>query len=416
MVAGSVAATSYRSPYAKDRRAFSAPYNGPVIDVAIVGGGPAGLLAATRLAESGLDVLLFEEHAKVGEPTHCTGIVSLETAEYAKIPDELVLGRLQRARLVGPAGAEASHVWTAGGGEAILAMDRAAFDQGLARQAMEAGAVLSPGTAVTNVEVAEDGVSVETLAGTLRARACVLACGVSYRFQRTLGLGLPGAAIHTAQTEVDATPDDVVEVHFGRAVAPNGFVWTVPVMRDGRARLKVGVMATGNAGAYLERFLRRPDVEARLLAPAPPPVRRLLPLRPIARTVTERVLVVGDAGGFTKPTTGGGIFYSLLTASLAAETLIEGFNAGRLDEAFLARYEERWQQRLGNELRVGDWLRQLVTRCTDDEIERLVGALASQEAQALVQRTARFNWHRDLIVALARHPGVAALLFRTLFR
>src|SRR5207245_1902170 len=116
------------------------------IDVAIVGGGPAGLLAAARLAQSGLDVLLFEEHADIGEPAHCTGIVSLETAEYAKIPDDLVLGRISRARLVGPAGARATHVWTAQGAEAILAMDRAGFDQGLAREAMEAGAVLSLGT------------------------------------------------------------------------------------------------------------------------------------------------------------------------------------------------------------------------------------------------------------------------------
>jgi len=46
----------------------------------------------------------------------------------------------------------------------------------------------------------------------------------------------------------------------------------------------------------------------------------------------------------------------------------------------------------------------------------LVRVLASDDVRALVQRTARFNWHRDLIVTLVRHPGVAALLFRTLFR
>ena len=65
---------------------------------------------------------------------------------------------------------------------------------------------------------------------------------------------------------------------------------------------------------------------------------------------------------------------------------------------------------------MGDWLRSLVTRCADPEIDRLVRTLAADDVQALVQRTARFNWHRDLIVALARHPGIVALLFRTLFR
>jgi flavin-dependent dehydrogenase len=175
-------------------------------------------------------------------------------------------------------------------------------------------------------------------------------------------------------------------------------------------------MATGNAGACLDAFLARPEVRARLVEEPTRPVRRLLPLKPIARTCLDRVLVVGDAGGFTKPTTGGGIFYSLLTASLAASTLVEGFGQGRLDEAFLARYERRWQEELGADLRTGDWLRQIVTRCSDAEIDLLVRAVAGDDVQALIRRSGRFNWHRDLILALVRQPRVATLLFRTLFR
>lgn len=387
-----------------------------MIDVAIVGGGPAGLLTAARLAESGLDVLVLEEHATIGEPAHCTGIVSAEAAELTKIPDDIVLNRLSRARLIAPSGASTRHEWDAGGAEAILAIDRAAFDADLARRATAAGAVVCTGMRVQDVEIGANVVTVHTTARALRARACVLACGVSYRFQRQLGLGLPGQAIHTAQIEVAAVASDSVEVHFGRAVAPNGFAWAVPLVRGGCPRLKLGVMAAGNAGTYLEAFLAQPAVRARLLEAPPPPVRRLLPLRPIARTFTDRVLVVGDAGGFTKPTTGGGIFYSLLTASLAAETLVEAFSAGRLDEAALAGYEHRWQARLGGELRVAEWLRALVIRCSDAEIDRLLLALGADDLQPLIQHTARFNWHRELIVALVRQPRIATLLFRTLFR
>jgi flavin-dependent dehydrogenase len=145
-------------------------------------------------------------------------------------------------------------------------------------------------------------------------------------------------------------------------------------------------------------------------------VRRLLPLQPAPQTVADRLLLVGDAGGFTKPTTGGGIFYSLLTASLAADTLIEGFQAGRLDEGFLKRYEVRWETQLGPELRMSGWLRQFLVRCRDREIDELVRALGSDSVQDVIRRTARFNRHRDLIVALLREPGIASLLLKSLFR
>lgn len=125
---------------------------------------------------------------------------------------------------------------------------------------------------------------------------------------------------------------------------------------------------------------------------------------------------MGDAGGFTKPTTGGGIFYSLLTASLAAETLIEGFQQGRLDEAFLSRYEQRWRDRLEPELSTATWFRRLLTRLRDDEIDTVVRTLATNDIQALIRRKGRFNWHRDLIRALASQRTITRLLFRALFR
>jgi flavin-dependent dehydrogenase len=175
-------------------------------------------------------------------------------------------------------------------------------------------------------------------------------------------------------------------------------------------------MANTDAGAALERLLARPDVGARLRGRAGGAVRRLLPLTRIERSYGDRVLVIGDAGGFTKPTTGGGIFYSLLSASLAAETLVEAFQDGRLDAAGLARYERRWRQRLGQELRVAGWVRDIVGRLDDHEIDRLLEALARDDVQAVIRSTARFNWHAEVIVSLARQTGLVRLLLRALLR
>ncbi len=385
-------------------------------DVAVIGAGPAGLLAARRLAEAGLDVSVLEEHPAVGRPTHCTGVISLETAALAKIPDEIILKRLTHARLLSPGGARCDLRWHGEGSEEILVIDRDAFDRELAEQAAVAGALIETGARVDGLAVDDDGVSLTVGTRTVKARAVILACGVSYRFQRQLGLGLPGRLAHTAQIEVDAEAADVVELHFGRDVAPDGFLWTVPISRGGRPGLKIGVLTRGDAGVCLDRFLARPEVRARLLSTPRRPVRRLLPLQPIAKTYAERLLVVGDAGGFTKPTTGGGIYYSLLSASLAVETLLEAFDEGALDEERMSRYETRWQAELGQEFRVAGWLRQFLTRRSDADIDRLVRASSSDAVQAVICRTARFNRHRGVILALLREPGIASMLLRSLFR
>lgn len=387
-----------------------------MIDLAIVGAGPAGLHTATTCAAAGLEVVVFEEHATIGHPAHCTGIVSMETANLAKIPDEIVLARVTSAHMRSPGGRCASLQWEDFSDDQILAIDRAAFDAELASAAATAGATVRTHARVDEISVGPDGVDLSIRHERIRARVCVLACGVAYRFQRQLGLGLPGQIVHTAQVEVDAGPVEAVELYFGRDVAPEGFIWSVPVVRDGRSRLKIGAMARGDAARHLQAFLDRRGVREQLTEPPGKPVRRLLPLRPIPKTYSDRVLAVGDAGGFTKPTTGGGIFYSLLTATRAAETLAEAFGAGRFDGAFLGRYETRWQADLGQELRVADWLRGVVSKCTDRDMDELVDAMASDDVKAVIARTARFNWHRDFILAMVRQRGIKSLLFRLLFR
>jgi hypothetical protein len=81
-----------------------------------------------------------------------------------------------------------------------------------------------------------------------------------------------------------------------------------------------------------------------------------------------------------------------------------------------ARYEKRWQDRLGQELRVADWLRGVVAGSSDTEIDALVAALGSDDVQAVIRRTVRFNWHRDVILAMLRQRGIKSLLVRALFR
>ena len=61
--------------------------------------------------------------------------------------------------------------------------------------------------------------------------------------------------------------------------------------------------------------------------------------RPIARTFADRVLAIGDAAGIVKATTGGGIYYSLVSAAAAAEVLAPALRRDALGARVLQAYE-----------------------------------------------------------------------------
>ena len=142
------------------------------------------------------------------------------------------------------------------------------------------------------------------------------------------------------------------------------------------------------------------------------PRQKILPLGPIDRTYADRVVVLGDAAGLVKPTTGGGIYYSLVSAAAAADVLAGALAAGDLRASALAPYETQWRRRLGPELRWQLVLRRIAERLTDEDIDGLFDLAHTDGIMPLVRKTAAFNHHREFIMALLKHPPARRVLYR----
>jgi flavin-dependent dehydrogenase len=249
-------------------------------DVLVVGGGPAGLYAAGRLARAGVSTIVCEEHPVIGQPVHCTGVLSAGSFDELELPRTSILNPLTTVRLVSPAGLEVRY--TPPSLQAVV-IDRVRFDQQLAADAQAAGADLRVNTRVSALDVTPRGVRVKAAGETIEARLVLIAAGASYMLQRRLGLGLPRAYLHTAQRELPARTAGDVEIHFGRAIAPGGFAWAVPVQRPTGVFARVGVMSMGQpAGWYRSMIGRLADWGVD--ADGARPRLKVLPLRSIART------------------------------------------------------------------------------------------------------------------------------------
>jgi len=337
---------------------------------------------------------LIEEHPAVGTPTHCSGKLQVHAFREFQLPQHLILNTLRAGAFYAPNGALVkvrrplpdSHV-----------VDRDTFDRWLAEEAQRSGAELMLGTRVLAAERQNGTLRVtgaragKTL--TLTTRVIIDAEGARPVLPRTLGVSLPRRWVNGLQYQmanIDLEEEDCPEIYLGAEAAPGFFAWLMPLGgRRGRVGLCVDPLIAPRAPVhYLEhiirehpvasRRLRRAIIERKLAGPIP----LLGAHRP---SVTEGLLLVGDAAGHVKATSGGGIYFAMLAGRLAAHAAAEYVGG---DHQALGRYEDTWSRRFGRELRVTAVARRVLNQLTDAEVNRLVGAIRDDLVltQAIEQR------------------------------
>jgi geranylgeranyl reductase family protein len=374
-------------------------------DAVVIGAGPGGLWTAAALASHGHDVVVLEEHEHVGRPVHCTGVLGMEAFQELGLSRSTILSTSTTAAFRHEDGepviVESDRVMAA-------VVDRASFDADLAFRATAAGADVRTGARVDHLQVNDDGVAVRVRGWDhpVRARLCILACGAQYRFNRELGLGVPRAHVQTAQIEMPFPAQPRIDVRVGRTVAPGGFAWLVPFERNGVSHARLGLLCDADAARRFRVFVANHLAAAGVDSARVPDARlKMLPLGPVRRTVADRVMAVGDAAGMVKPTTGGGIYYAMLSGQMAAEVGDGALRRDALRARDLRPYEDAWRQRLGPDIRAGLAFRALGTRIGDRGLRALVEVARVDGIVPLLKEHADFNWHRGAALALLRHPA-----------
>src|SRR5262249_59267912 len=142
--------------------------------------------------------------------------------------------------------------------------------------------------------------------------------------------------------------------------------WAVPVLRPEGEFVRVGVMGSHDIMKCYARVLARLRDDWGIVGADLRPRQKILPLGTISRTYGDRLLAIGDAAGLVKPTTGGGIHYSIVSAALAADVAADALHRDRLDAETLSLYERRWRAELDEEFGAQQGLRDVVTNLRDD--------------------------------------------------
>jgi len=388
--------------------------SGQFYDVIIVGAGPTGSYAAYELSSSGYDVAVFEQKSAPGLDVCCTGIISTKCFQSLDLKQDMILTKVKSAKFFSPSGRclrlQSKNVQA-------YVVNRLLLDKVLASKAQSQGAQYFFSSRVINIIPGKDSIQAEASCFGDRkifsARAVVLANGFMPKLPRKLGLGKIKNFLVGAQGEVEAKNVDEPEIYFGQEIAPGAFAWLIPThVRNSTNKAYVGLLATSQARLHLQKFLNNLFDQGRITSQEVKIEQKSIPVGTLTRSYRDRVLVIGDAAGQVKPTTGGGIYFGHIGAKIAARVLDEALSSDNLTAGQLSHYQKQWQAKMGKELSRGYRARWAYTKLSDRQIEGIFNALdSSGMAEAsLNSGNFSFDWHSNFILSILKHSSAYPLL------
>jgi geranylgeranyl reductase len=298
--------------------------------VLVVGGGPAGSVAAKFLAAHGIDTLLVERDFSFVKP--CGGGIPSTVFPELGIPEAQVKKHVHSLKVVSPQG-DNLQVRLDGGSIAIV--ERGEFDHALRMEAEKAGAHLleaefrsieNSGRTVT----AHLALKQPPRDMTVQADYVIAADGVNSRVRSALKIR-SSPSVFTVSGKTKSLDADACEFWFGSSHAPRTYSWVFP-QKEG---VSAGTGAFGHAGirSLWQNFLTRRGMNAEI------PLRGYrIPLWQGDLYHSGRILFAGDAAGQVMPFTCEGIYYAMKSGEFAAMAVL----AGKTGD-----YRKLWHKRFG---------------------------------------------------------------------
>lgn len=336
------------------------------VEVLVVGGGPAGSVAARRLAQHNREVVIVEKNPQRAKP--CGGGIPSTAFHDLDIPLKVKYVSVNKIRIHSPSD-RVLEIGLEGG--SIILVNRREFDSCLRDIALSAGAELIEGT-LTDIKKKKRGLiaSVKTPGGVVYVEAdyLIAADGINSTTRILMSIK-PNQYVYTLSGKFDDISTDACEFWFSQVHAPNGYSWVFPFISG--VSIGTGTFHPKEARHYLKRFLIRRFNRDDIMKD----IRQLrgykIPYWSEDIYYKDRVFFVGDAGGHVMPFTFEGIYYSMKSGDFVAQAIIEGRPN---------LFKKLWRKRFYSRFRLMKAIQEYFLK-SDERIEQLFDIFQRKEVQ-----------------------------------
>jgi len=346
-------------------------------EIAVIGGGPSGIIASTYAAKNGRSVCLVDRKISPGFPVRCGEATSLDGfSGIAEFKDDWILSTITTMQIIAPSG----KIVTVPNDYGAYIIDRKKMEDELTSDAIKAGVVFIPNTTITTITKESNVYKCSARDQSVTAQCVILAEGIESRLARQLGWStyLAPKDVHSCAFARIDHPDVVKNTcvfYLGKQYAPAGYVW---VFHRGKTSANVGL---GTLGSYckpglpkelLMRFidLKFPGANVSELHCGGVPMGKY-----ISPLVKEGVLLAGDSARMVNCVNGAGISYSLFAGKNAGTVAASSFKNGRCDHSILKGYEKIWGKSFGKQQLRSYSIKEIMVGFTDKFLDDMAKAV-----------------------------------------
>jgi len=375
-------------------------------DVCIVGASIAGNYLCFLLSRMNLKIVVIEEHKEIGVPLQCAGIVSQKLSDLIDLPKELILNRVKIAKIIAPSG---THIKLSGAEKPYI-LNRIGLDKYFYNKTKDKKNITCYlGEKFKSFDYIKANhkkiLLIETSKRNFKTKILIGCDGPL----STVGhlLGHKNKIIYAKQIRIKDQFNQNEAVLYFNPRWKELFGWIVP---EGNNIYRIGLASSKNITKKFELFAReiKIDVNNRIDQQG-----GIIPYGSMNKISFDNILLLGDAAGQVKATTGGGIIMLIICAKYAASCIIKCFKANKYSKKFIQRnYEDPCKSSVGRHLKIHYMIRILLEKFGDKDFENLFKIVNTSNIEHLISIYGDMDFPKNLILKLLKNPLVIMFLIK----